>query len=78
MEALLSSDPSVRGNGLSRLEALKAARISPLVTYTLATHLGDADVRMRTRIVRNLAGVLKVDEHGRVAPDPVRHVLKVY
>jgi hypothetical protein len=78
MEALLSSDPAVRGNGLTRLEELKAARISPLVTYMLATRLGDADIRMRRRIVRILANVFKVDDQGRIAPDTVRHVLKVY
>jgi HEAT repeat protein len=76
LESLTSPDISLRHSGLDTLIQLDAARLSPLVAYTLATRLDDQDIELRARIVGVLAGVLVPDVNGWIAPESLRLHLK--
>lgn len=75
-EALASPDLSARQSGLQKLIDLKAARLSPLVVYVIATRLAEPDLHLRVQIVKVLAEVLRRDAHGQAAPEVVRQTLK--
>lgn len=76
MEALVSLEPEASKAGLEKLEELNAARFSPLVAYTLVTRLTEPNLELRARIVRMLSDVLLADRQGKLAPEPVRSLVK--
>lgn len=76
LEALISPDAQARHAGLDYIIQLDAARLSPLVAYTLATRLDDPDIGLRARIVMVLSRALVTDEQGWIAPDSLRLHLK--
>lgn len=63
-------------DGLEQLIDLNAPRFSPLVAYLLTTRLRDPNLRVRTRVVQVIAGVLSPDEDGNPAPIEVRDTLR--
>jgi HEAT repeat protein len=77
-EALTSPDIEARKDGLERIVAMKAARLSPLVTYLLATRLQDPDPAFRVEVVRVLGDIARPDAQGQLAPEAVRQALKAY
>jgi HEAT repeat protein len=77
-EGLTSPDVHVRSASLSRLLELGAPRISPLISYLLATCILEPDLPLRCRIVRALGELLIADEAGRQAPDAVRRHMIIY
>lgn len=74
-EELLAPELAIRQGGLARLNELGAARLSPLIGALLVTRLSEPDLELRRQIIYTLGDTLKADEHGRVAPDLVRHYL---
>lgn len=76
LEALVSSEPEACQVGLEKLEELNAARFSPLVAYFLVTRLLEPDLELRARIVCILSDVLLADKQGKLAPEPVRSLVK--
>ena len=76
LEALVSSEPEACQLGLEKLEELNAARFSPLVAYVLVTRLSEPDLELRARIVHLLSDILFADKHGKLAPEPVRSLVK--
>jgi hypothetical protein len=76
LEALVSSEPDAAKIGLEKLEELNAARFSPLVAYVLVTRLSEPDLDLRARIVRILSQILLADKHGKLAPEPVRSLVR--
>jgi HEAT repeat protein len=75
-EGLTAPDGRVRKVSLDRLLELDAPRLSPLISYLLATRISDPDLRLRCRIIQSLGELLIVDESGHQAPDAVRrHVI---
>ncbi|HEX9028950.1 MAG TPA: hypothetical protein VF823_07240 [Anaerolineales bacterium] len=74
-ELLVSPEAPRRRSGLERLAELKAARVSPLVAYLLATRLLDPELELRGRVVRLLDTVLSADDQGRLAHPAVRQAL---
>ncbi len=77
-EALAAPEAETRRAALDRLLELGAPRISPLVAYLLATRLSDPDLPLRARVVRALGEILKNDDLGNPAPEPVRRILAAY
>lgn len=77
-EALASPDVTIRQLGVERLAKLGAARLSPLVTYLLATRLAEPDIGLRSRIIQTLSDVLENDVQGNPAPELVRQTLSAY
>lgn len=77
-EDLVSPEYARRLDGLDKLLELNAPRLSPLITYLLATRIMDSDINLRVRIVQALGELLKVDDEGHVTPDPVRKYLMAY
>jgi HEAT repeat protein len=77
-EALTSPDVNVRRLGVERLAKLGAARLSPLVSYLLATRLTEPDIEVRSRIIQTLSEVLEIDAQGDPAPELVRQALSIY
>ena len=77
-EGLTSPDVHVRSASLTRLLELGAPRISPLISYILATCILEPDLPLRCRIVRALGELLIADEAGRQAPDAVRRHMTTY
>jgi hypothetical protein len=77
-EGLTSPDVHVRATALDRLLELGAARLSPLISYLLATRILEPDLPLRCRIVQVLGDLLNVDEGGRLAPDAVRRSMVTY
>jgi hypothetical protein len=75
-ESCAHPEPQVRAEGLQRLEALGAARFSPLVAYLLSTRLVEPDTALREKVVRLLASVLRPDANGTTAPPAVRQTLR--
>jgi HEAT repeat protein len=75
-EAVILPDAESRRAGVARLLELRAARISALVVYLLATRLTEPDLSMRSRIVQALGEVLLPDEQGYPAPEDVRRSLR--
>jgi hypothetical protein len=55
-----------------------APRLSPLVTYLLATRLIDPDIEIRSQVIRLLGDLFVPDHHGRSVPDEVRRHLSGY
>jgi len=78
IEDLGSSSTILRRQALERLEHTNAARISPLVTYLLATRLCDPDLEIRWRVIKLLGFVLAPDASGNVAPESVINHLTFY
>jgi hypothetical protein len=74
-EGLAHPEVQVRANSLQRLEALGAARLSPLVAYLLATRIMEPELPLRSRVIRLLAGVLQPDANGDPSPQEVRQHL---
>lgn len=74
-EALSSPNSHARLEAIERLSELDAARLSPLVTYLLATRLDDPDICCRSKVVSILGEILRVDQHGQIIPDEVRQRL---
>ena len=75
MEAVTSPDSGVRRAGLETLLESGAPRLSPLVTYLLATRLTDPDIELRGRIIQILGESLTNDPQGNPAPVMVRRSL---
>lgn len=57
-EDLLSDDLFTREEGLTRLVAIDAVRISPLIGYMLVTRLTEPNTALRVKIVRALGDAL--------------------
>lgn len=70
-EDLANPIASVRHLALECLKNTGAARISPLVSYLIATRLNDHDLELRTHAVKILGNVLSPDANGDMAPDAV-------
>lgn len=77
-EDLANAVPAVRRLALECLENTGAARISPLVSYLIATRLGDPDLEVRCQVVRILGDVLGPDAQGDMAPEAVLTQLAYY
>lgn len=77
-EDLVSPDLPRRLKGLEKLLELNAPRLSPLITYLLATRILDTDINLRVRIVKALGELLMLDKEGHVSPEPVRKYLMTY
>lgn len=77
-EELVASELSARHTGLTKLMALNAPRLSPLVAYLLATRVTEPDLGLRSQVVSALAGLLITDQQGRAAPENVRRTLRAY
>lgn len=77
-EDLVSPDIARRLKGLEKLLELNAPRLSPLITYLMATRIMDSDINLRVRIVKALGELLMLDKEGRVTPEPVRKYLMTY
>jgi len=77
-EDLTSPDVATRRDGLNRLQILGAPRLSPLVTYLLATRLVDPDLEVRSQVLRLLGDLFAPDQQGHSAPDEVRRHLSGY
>ena len=69
VEDLAAPETRVRHSALHRLEALNAPRLSPLVTYMLATRLTDPDLGLRLKIIQILGNLFLPDEHGQPASE---------
>ncbi len=54
IEGLAAPEPPRRYESLERLISLKAARVSPLAAYMLATRLIDPDITFRIRVIQAL------------------------
>lgn len=77
-ELLASPEAAARRVGLERLAELKAARLSPLVAYLLATRLLEPDLELRGMVARLLDSALSADEQGRLAHPAVREALTAW
>ncbi len=77
-EGLTSPDVHVRSAALTRLVELGAPRLSPLISYLLATRILEPDLELRCRIVRVLGELLIADGSGRQVHDAVRRHLIGY
>ena len=77
-EELVAPEMQVRQKGLEKLLALKAPRLSPLVTYILATRVTEPDHALRKLVASALADLLLVDSQGLAAPENVRRTLYTY
>ena len=77
-EDLSNPIPSVRKLALECLEYTGAARISPLVSYLIATRLNDPDLELRSQVVRILGEALAPDAQGNIAPEAVTTQLTYY
>jgi hypothetical protein len=77
-EGIASPDLHIRSAAVQRLVELGAPRLSPLVSYLLATRIVETDLPLRCRIVRILGEILTKDEAGRLAPDAVRRHMITY
>ncbi len=77
-EGLTSPDVNMRTASLNRLLELGAPRLSPLISYLLATRISEPDLGLRCRIVQALGELLVVDATGRLAPDAVRRHMITY
>ncbi len=77
-EDLANPIPSVRQLALDCLENTGAARISPLVSYLIATRLNDPNLELRSHVVRVLGDVLAPDANGDTAPEGVTTQLAYY
>ena len=77
-EGLTSPDVHVRTASFNRLLELSAPRISPLISYLLATRILEPDLSLRCRIIRALGELLIPDQAGRQAPDAVRRHMVTY
>lgn len=78
LEALVSTEPEARKTGLEKLEELNAARFSPLVAYVLVTRIAEPELELRAGVVRILSQVLLADQQGKLAPEPVRSLVKTH
>lgn len=74
-EELIVPDVAIRRKGLVRLLDLNAPRLSPLVTYLIATRLTEPDLGLRSQVVSALADLLVIGQDGLAAPVNVRRVL---
>jgi HEAT repeat protein len=77
-EGLTSPDVHVRSAALDHLLELGAPRLSPLISYLLATRIIEPDLPLRCRIVQALGELLVADDAGRQAPDAVRRHMITY
>lgn len=77
-EDFISPDVNNRLVGLDMLLKLNAPRLSPLITYLLATRIIDPDINLRSRIVNALGELLMADKEGRLTPLTVRRCLMSY
>ena len=77
-EGLSSPEVHTRTVAFNRLMELGAPRLSPLVSYLLATRITDPDLPLRCRIVQALGDLLVPDEHGQQAPESVRQHMIAY
>lgn len=78
LEDLSSPDVLTRQKALVSLENSGAARISPLVIYTLATCLTDPDVGIRVQVIKALGNVLAPDAQGNLSVEAVIDHLTFY
>ncbi len=77
-EGLTSPEVDLRRASLDRLLELGAPRLSPLVSYLLATRITDPDIGVRGKIVKALGGLFVADSNQQIAPEPVRRHLRAY
>jgi hypothetical protein len=77
-EDLANPVSSVRQLALECLDNTGAVRISPLVSYLIATRLNDPDLELRSHVVRILGNVLAPDANGDMAPEAVTSQLAYY
>jgi hypothetical protein len=78
VEDLIKPDANLRRNALNDLIAINAPRLSPIVSYVLATRLTDPDIETRRIVIRTIGEVLAPDVRGYPAPEEVRSVLQNY
>lgn len=78
LEDLTKADQDVRSEALEKLIELDAPRISPVVSYILATRISDPILEIRAKIVETLGKVLTSDKNGYPAPEDVRGCLHLY
>jgi hypothetical protein len=77
-EALCDPDANERKEALVRLEEMGAPRLSPLVSYLIATRLSDTDIEIRARAVRIVGDLLTFDDLGNAPPETVRQYLNAH
>jgi hypothetical protein len=77
-EGIASPDVHARTAAVQRLLELGAPRLSPLISYLLATRILEPDLLLRCRIIRVLGDLLVADDAGRLAPDAVRRQMITY
>lgn len=77
-EGLSSPEAHTRTAAFNRLVELGAPRLSPLVSYLLATRITDPDLSLRCQIVQALGDLLIPDERGQQTPDAVRRHMIAY
>ena len=78
LEKLTSPDLLERRDALDCLIVLDAARLSPLVSYLVATRIYDPDLELRSKVVDVLGKILSPRETGKLAAPKVRLHLKEY
>ena len=78
MERIISPDVNKRLVGLDQLLVLGAHRLSPLVTYLLATYLSDPNMKFRFSVVQALGGLLSQEDSTIAPTDAVLRNLKTY
>lgn len=71
-EKISSPNLQTRQKALAELRKTKAARVSPLIAYLLATRILDPEVKFRTSVVEDVSKVMQVDDEGKHAEDAVR------
>lgn len=77
-EGITSPEIRVRTTSFKNLIDLGAPRLSPLISYLLATRVIEPDLSLRAQIVKTLGELLIIDERGLQAPDTVRRHLISY
>jgi hypothetical protein len=77
-EDLANSDVKIRLEALTTLSNMNAPRLSPLVTYLIATRLADPDLEMRYQVAMVLGDLFTPDEDGRTVDEKVRQYLSTY
>jgi hypothetical protein len=70
--ALISPELERRFSGLKRLEEFNAVHRHPLVSYLLATRIGEPDIELRTRVIKALASVFSMDGEERTSSEVVQ------
>jgi len=70
-ELLTHPNATKRLEGLGRLVAINAPRLSPLIAYLVATRIPDPDIDVRSLAIQTIGKVLSPDEGGALASEAV-------